>query len=117
MYPGFRIPVGAPLVGALFGPNHARRGDFRVAHGRGVFHAPRNPSHDQATPPERSRPPVPDGRPHKGRPYAWLWDAALARGSYAKLTGIGGLENHGLAHIVKRSIAAKYSTSSLGVSR
>ena len=117
MYPGFRIPVGAPLVGALFGPNHARRGDFPVAHGRGVFHAPRNPSHDQATPPERSRPPVPDGRPHKGRPYAWLWDAALARGSYAKLTGIGGLENHGLAHIVKRSIAAKYSTSSLGVSR
>ena len=44
-----RIPVGAPLVRALFGPNHAEgrhpcrplggvwRGDFPVAHGRGVL--------------------------------------------------------------------------------
>ena len=64
-----------PLVGALFGPNHARRGDFPVAHWacfrRPVFF-------------RRTKPPLWNdlGRrcragDHKGRPYAYLRDSTL----------------------------------------
>ena len=79
-------PVGAPLVGALFRPNHARRGDFPVAHWGGVFQAPHILSQDQATPLERSRPPLPGGRP-QGSHLRFLRDSTPGKATFLSPLG------------------------------